>query len=147
MFLLILSIGSARDGMCSVVSGSLREMSLEIVFGFSLSLFPGVCTVLFNLGTLGRAQNVLRLGALSVPSTIVDDDSTNELNTDSLCCVCFVRVRVCVQANPPFDHSSVGAAFVEYHLSGWVLSMETLPDPCRRIVQKGLCGRVGLRQR
>ena len=31
------------------------------------------------LGTLGRAQNVFRLGALSVPSTIVDNDSTNLL--------------------------------------------------------------------
>ena len=42
------------------------------------------------------------------------------LNTDSLCCVCFVHVRVCLQAYPLFEHSSSSATFVANPLSGWV---------------------------
>ena len=50
--------------------------------------------------------------------------------------------------NPLYGQSSFGAAFVvEYLMSDWVLSMETLLDPSRRFVQKSLCGRVGLHQR
>ena len=65
-----------------------------------------------------------------------------QLNTDSLCCVCFVHIRVCFQANPPFDHSSFSAAFVcctSY--VGWVHQWK----PCRIPVGdscKKPCGRV-----
>ena len=44
----------------------------------------------FILGTLGRAQKVLRPGALSVLSTIVEYDSTNLLHSTLIRCVVFV---------------------------------------------------------
>ena len=53
----------------------------ELVFEVSPSLFPGVCTVLDQLiwVRLCALEKVPRLDALSVPPTIVDNDSTNLL--------------------------------------------------------------------
>ena len=53
-----------------------------------------MCNVLdhlFILGTLGRAQKVIRLVALRVSPTMVDNDSTNFLETLSLCRVCLCK--------------------------------------------------------
>ena len=59
----------------------------------------------FILGTLRRAQNVLRLVALGVSPTIVDNDSTNFLKTVSLCRVCFMHLWVFFFAIAPFGLS------------------------------------------
>ena len=85
-FFSVFSIGSARDGMCPVVSGSLREMSLQALLKFEgptvyVKLFLGSpcpsfqVSALVFLGTLGHARNVSHLGALSVPSYIVENKS------------------------------------------------------------------------
>ena len=86
-----------------MTSGSSPEMSVQALMKFE---GPGeiVFWVLpvslsrclqrsrpFILGTLGRAQKVLRLVALSVSPTIVDHDSTNFLKTVSLCRVCLCK--------------------------------------------------------
>ena len=72
---------SARDDMCPVVSGGLRERSLHALLKFEgpativklLFSLPPLILHSFRsyiLDTLWRAQNVLHLGVLSVPSKI-----------------------------------------------------------------------------
>ena len=52
------------------------------------------------------------------------------------------------QANPPFDKSSVVAAFVvEFSFVRLGLSVETLLDPCWGIVQKSLLGGMDIYRR
>ena len=98
----------------------------------------------FILGTLRRAQKVLRLVSLSVSPTIVDHDSTNFLNTVSLCCVvecmyvfAFKLIR--------FDQSFFlvpPMLFISYVRLG--LSLETLLDPGWRLLEESPYGRMGL---
>ena len=60
----------------------------EFFLFFSLSFIPCVCTV---LDTLGRARNVLRLGALSVPSRIGGERLLRTfLNIAPLACRCVI---------------------------------------------------------
>ena len=69
-FFSVSSIGSARDDICPVVSGSLREMSLQAMLKyegpatlfkllFTLSSFPCICTIFDHLFGI-------RLGALEM---------------------------------------------------------------------------------
>ena len=71
-----------------VTSGSFREMPLQAFLKFEgpavtrdcflfLSVLHSMslhCSRPYIRDTLGRARNVLHLGSLSVPSTIVDDE-------------------------------------------------------------------------
>ena len=156
------SIGSACDGMWSLISGSHREMPLQALMKFEGPAITWNCFWVLPvslsrclhrsrpliLGTLGRAQNVLRLGALSVPSTVVDNDSTNLLKRWFVV-LCLFHARTWLF----WSQSTVGSFLfwcclcccVSYVRLG--LSMETLLDSGRRFVQKRLCGRAGLHQR
>ena len=144
--------------MCPVVSGSRRE----------LFLFKRCCFLAYNFVKLFRGSPCPSFQASAPFSTIYSGCAwarskkcnvlmrsrcfpplwvTNRrtyLNTDSLCCVCFVRVSACVQANPPFDQSSSGAAFVvAYPMSGWVCRWKPFWIPVGDSFKKSLTWKSG----
>ena len=108
---------------------------------------------------------MLRLVALRVPPTTVDNDSTKFLqHSFVVSCLLHAPVGLFVSAIAPsglslsylFDESSqstIGSFLFWCFFCCCVpdvrlgLSMETLLDPGRRFVQESLCGRVGLHQR
>ena len=107
------SINSACDGMWLLISGSRREVSLQASPKFEGPAITWNCfwvlpvplsrrlhrTRPFFLGTLGCAQKVLRLDALRVPPTIVDNDSTSFLQ-HWVVLSCLVHTITCF----PFSH-------------------------------------------
>ena len=93
------SIGFARDDICPVILGSLREMSLQALMKFEgscncfwFSHIPGVCFVLHHLFwvRLGALRK-LRLFFFWLTTTIVVHDSTNFLKIFVVSCLIVKR--------------------------------------------------------
>ena len=142
---------SYRPDTASLISGSRREMSLQALMKFEGPAITWNCFWVlphsrylhrsrpFILCTLRRAPKVLRLVALGVSPTIVDDDSTNFLKTVSLCrglraCTCLLSsqsVWISPFLVPPF-------LFISYVRLG--LSLETLLDPGWRHLEESPYG-------
>ena len=151
---------SARDDMCLVVSGSLRERSLHAMLKFeglaaivklfsTLSSFPCILHSFrpYIRDTLGRARNVIHLGALSVPSRIGGGRFIRASLTLIRCVVFFFRAIKWLL----FSHCSIWLvlelSFLLCYYAKLGLSMEPLLDPCRESFKKGLLGGVDFRRR
>ena len=115
----------AHDDMCLMVSDSLRGKSLHAMLKyegpasivklfFTLSSCPCILHIfdhIFGI-RLGRARNVLHLGALSVSSRIGGERIIRTSLTLIRCVFFFVHLRVYFQAIAPFGQSLIVIVFV-----------------------------------
>ena len=103
----VFSIGSARDDMCPVFSGSQREMSLQAMLKYEGPAASSNCFSLFHPFLESALFLTIYSGCAwarskcdtswCVECTLQDwwrTNPTNLLNTDSLCRVCFMHFRV-----------------------------------------------------
>ena len=151
IFLSLLDWFFARDDMCPVVSGGRRERSLHAMLKFeglaaSLSLESAQFSTIYSGYAWARSKCDT---SWCVECTLQEwwrTNLTNIFNTDSLRRVCFMHVRDFFLAIVP-SCQSLTCLFLLSSYAKLGISMETLLDPGRGIVQKGLLGGVGLRRR
>ena len=141
--------------MCLMISDSLRGMSLEEKWTYE---DPASLVILFfthcatycclshssrssNRDTPGGAPRVLRIGALGVPSRIGGERFARTSFKRLVVLRHVVHMRDCFQANSLVGKHSVVSFFVAaFPCVRLGLPMETLLDPCWRVISELILG-------